>query len=545
MEAVGTAASIAALAEIALKSFRAASCLVKDFYSAPSELSRLAQQLSILHCELSLLSDIQQKASQSDDLLLLPTEIDLLRQALNNANELLSNTIDALNNIQPHKYGPKARLQWALRSKSQAQDLLTGLVHVEAGLTNVLLLVNVRLSTFSCKLVASMRDSQKPVERQADNIFGPGPSIKENIHFRNTALFTLFDRNPQLQNSFYGSWRSWDTSILSWLGLQLILTMYGNSLHTTFLFSGKLSLWKSPQEKVVLFNIGLRIFPLAHMGFSILRGGLSVKTVIPDDSEIITACKRGDIYTVQRLFISRRSSPYDFETSPLEWAFRTRHIEIARFFLTQGASLDYLCYRGWTPAMLLFQKDFPEVPLEFFELLSCNSFTDMNVQDRYGATVLHRAALWGTEGDTNALLRLGASPLLMDTDVGWTPAFGAASMNNTAVLKRLAEVMPPDFVHHIDFRGRTILHIAIESGGLEAIVFALEMGVDPHQPSRILVDGGGASIEITPYEFANSKGSDIYEVFIRALQMVGHSISTVEEVEGGFMFWDTVERKST
>ncbi|CVL06505.1 hypothetical protein FPRO04_04480 [Fusarium proliferatum] len=423
MEAVGTAASIAALAEIALKSFRAASRLVKDFYSAPNELSRLAQQLSILHCELSLLSDIQQKASQSDDLLLLPTEIDLLKQALNNANELLSNTLDALNNIQTHKYGPKARLQWALRSKSQAQDLLTGLVHVEAGLTNVLLLVNVRLSTFSCKLVASMRDSQKPFAIESGS-----------------------------------------------LELVKLLCHYGADVNTTF---------------------------------------------------------------------------GQFETSPLEWAFRTRHIEIARFFLTQGASLDYLCYRGWTPAMLLFQKDFPEVPLEFFELLSCNSFTDIDVQDRYGATVLHRAALWGTVGDTNALLRLGASPLLMDTDVGWTPAFGAASMNNTAVLKRLAEVMPPDFVHHIDFRGRTILHIAIESGGLEAIVFALEMGVDPHQPSRILVDEGGASIEITPYEFANSKGSDIYEVFIRALQMVGHSISTVEEVEGGFMFWDTVERKST
>ncbi|KAI3577524.1 ankyrin repeat-containing domain protein [Fusarium oxysporum f. sp. albedinis] len=301
------------------------------------------------------------------------------------------------------------------------------------------------------------------------------------------------------------------------------------------------------------------------MGFSILRGGLLVKTVIPDDSEIITACKRGDISTVQRLFMSRRSSPYDvtesncgplrfaiesgslelvkllchygadanttfgqFETSPLEWAFRTRHIEIARFFLTQGASLDYLCYRGWTPAMLLFQKDFPEVPPEFFGLLSCNSFTDIDVQDRYGATVLHRAALWGTIGDINALLRLGASPLLMDTDVGWTPAFGAASMNNAAVLKRLVEIMLPDFVHHIDFRGRTILHIAIESGGPEAIVFALELGADPHQPSRIVVDEGGAATEVTPYEFANLKGSDIYEVFIRALQMVGHSISTVE-----------------
>lgn len=201
-----------------------------------------------------------------------------------------------------------------------------------------------RLSTFSCKLVASMRDSQKPVERQADNIFGPGQSIKENIHFRNTPLFTLFDRNPQLQNSFYGSWRSWGTSILSWLGLQLILTIYGNSLHTTFLFSGKLSLWKSPQEKAVLFNIGLRIFPLANMGFSILRGGLSVKTVIPDNSEIITACKRGDISTVQRLFRSRRSSPYDVTESncgPLRVGIA--HLPLLKYLLTQylpGSSLS-------------------------------------------------------------------------------------------------------------------------------------------------------------------------------------------------------------
>ncbi|KAL6915447.1 hypothetical protein FSST1_006942 [Fusarium sambucinum] len=227
--------------------------------------------------------------------------------------------------------------------------------------------------------------------------------------------------------------------------------------------------------------------------------------------------------------------------SPLEWAFRARQVEIARFFLTQGAGLDYLCYRGWTPVMLLFQPNFPEVPKPFFELLSSHSFTDFDVQDRYGATALHRAALWGTAGDVSSLLQLGASQSLADTDTKWTPIFAAASTNNVATLRKLAESMPPDYINRVDLNGWTVLHVAIKAGGLETMVFVLDMGADPHQPIMVEAQDGGMTREITSIDFAIAQGETTYRHFIQALQISGYSISIAEDAGKKDVFWDATE----
>ncbi|KAJ4132120.1 hypothetical protein NW765_013933 [Fusarium oxysporum] len=193
--------------------------------------------------------------------------------------------------------------------------------------------------------------------------------------------------------------------------------------------------------------------------------------------------------------------------------------------------------------MLLFQPDFPEVPPQFFELLTCYSFTDFDVQDRFGSTVLHRAASWGTGADVHALLQLGASPMLTDGDVGWTPIFEAASTNNIDAVRRIAKDMPPDFVHYVDFNGWTILHVAIEGGGLETITFVLELGADPFLPVRIKCEDTGVAEEKSVIEFARAKGETTYRHFLKALQKVGHSISSENDLEEEDIFWDVLEVK--
>ncbi|RTE69528.1 hypothetical protein BHE90_016087 [Fusarium euwallaceae] len=401
MEVVGAVASIATLTELAVKSYSPASRLASSIHNAPKEFSRVAQQLDILQCELSFLSEIERQAAQSDELPLLSTKVALLERALSAANELISDVRDQLDKCQSRKPGTKARLQWALKDKSRAEDLLSSIKHTETSLTNVLLLVNLRLSSYS---------------------------------------------------------------------------------------------WK----------------------FAIESGSLEMVQFL---------CHNGaDVNTTFGMF----------ETSPLEWAFKNRQVDIARFFLRQGARLDYLCFRGWTPVMLLlqpslFQESNPAVPMEFFQLLSGNSFTDFDVQDRFGATALHRAALWGTAEDVHALLQLVASPCLTDSDVGWTPAFEAASTNNVATLKRLAESMPSEFIHHADFKGRTILHVAIEAGGLETMRLVLELGADPHQTIEVESEDGNAMEELTPTEFARTRGQDTYKGFLQALQLASYDISTMED----------------
>ncbi|KAF5024593.1 hypothetical protein F66182_3356 [Fusarium sp. NRRL 66182] len=554
MEAVGAVSSIATLVEIAFKTCSSASRVLKSFQHAPKEFSRLAQQLDIVQCELQLLSEIEQQAARTEELPLLPTETALVERALSAANELISSVRNQLTQCQPRKQGSKARLQWAFKDKSQTQDLLSSLHHVESGLANVILLIN----------VGGTLDPSK--EKSTDL----SPSQK--------TLSSLFNRNPQAWNKFYGSWRSSETSLLGWLGIQILLTTCGNALHRTWFFSCKLDLGNMSMAKALYFNLGLRMFPLVNFGFSILQGGLLVKNVVPETSELMTACRQGDTLAINALFSSRKATPYDvtpsnsgplryaiesgsletfkflcyhgadvnstfgeFETSPLEWAFDARQIEIARFIISQGARLDYLSFRGWTPVMLLFHEYSPAVPMEFFELLSCHYFTDFDVQDRCGATALHRAALWGTAADVHALIHLGASPCLTDTHIGWTPAFEAASTNNVATLRALGESMPADFVDHLDFRGWTILHVAIEAGGLETMTLVLNFGVDPFHPILVESEDTGIVEELTPAQFARAKGGRTYGHFIHALQTAGHSVSTVEDVGEECMFWDAVE----
>jgi ankyrin repeat protein len=166
--------------------------------------------------------------------------------------------------------------------------------------------------------------------------------------------------------------------------------------------------------------------------------------------------------------------------------------------------------------------------VEYFQVLCANAFSDFDIQDRYGATALHRAAMWGTAEDVQTLLQLGASPTLTDEQV-WTPAFCAASMNNVATLKRLAENIPHEFLHAVDFRGRTIFHVAIEAGGLEMMRLVLELGADPHRVARIASQDRKTTYKMTLVEFAMMKGPQTYHTFIDALQLAGFDVSTLDD----------------
>lgn len=128
---------------------------------------------------------------------------------------------------------------------------------------------------------------------------------------REASLSSLLNRNPQAWNVLFGSWRSLDHSWIAKLGLQLILTCYGNSLHTSYFVSGRIGPWRRFGLRAICFDLGLRVFPLAIPGFSILGASLSLRNVVPESSEIILACQNGDTHAVRELFLSRRASPYD------------------------------------------------------------------------------------------------------------------------------------------------------------------------------------------------------------------------------------------
>lgn len=179
--------------------------------------------------------------------------------------------------------------------------------------------------------------------------------------------------------------------------------------------------------------------------------------------------------------------------------------------------------------MHLFFPSKPPVPAEFLGMLRAMSFSDFDVQDQFGATALHRAASWGTAEDIRLLLQAGASPSITDNTRGWTAIFDAVSERNADTLKELTKKMQPGLPSAVDFRGWTLLPIAIETGDLEIMRLVLELGVDPHSLVKLSTPDTAISQEVTPVEFSQCMGQEVHKNFLTALQLVGFDVSTVPD----------------
>lgn len=179
--------------------------------------------------------------------------------------------------------------------------------------------------------------------------------------------------------------------------------------------------------------------------------------------------------------------------------------------------------------MHLFFPSKPPVPAEYLEMLCAKSFSDFDVQDQFGTTALHRAASWGTAEDVRLLLQAGASPSIFDNARGWTAVFDAVSEKNPNTLRELTKHMIPGTPSAVDFRGWTLLPIAIETGDLEIMRLVLELGVDPHYLVKLGTSDNASFDEVTPVEFSQQIGPEVHKTFLTALQLVGFDVSTAPD----------------
>jgi hypothetical protein len=58
-------------------------------------------------------------------------------------------------------------------------------------------------------------------------------------------------------------------------------------------------------------DLAIRQFSSNWLNFSLLSGSLGWKNVVPEEADIMTACKGGDVDEVQNLFDNRLASPND------------------------------------------------------------------------------------------------------------------------------------------------------------------------------------------------------------------------------------------
>lgn len=145
----------------------------------------------------------------------------------------------------------------------------------------------------------------------------------------NVVLNSLATRDPHDRNKFWGSKTFLEESWLRFLGFQAVMSRYGNDYQTTYDISGRLQLHQLLGVRLICLDLRLRRFPLAGFGLSFVSGGIRLKNVVPEDSQIMTACKLGDVVLVKELFRKGLASPNDVtpeNSSPLRVSYSARKL---------------------------------------------------------------------------------------------------------------------------------------------------------------------------------------------------------------------------
>jgi ankyrin repeat protein len=233
--------------------------------------------------------------------------------------------------------------------------------------------------------------------------------------------------------------------------------------------------------------------------------------------------------------------------SPLEWAFASRKIDIARLLLERGTRVDHISAKGWTPVFNLFGYEYlhgMQQPscIEYLQLLSAAGFSDWDIQDNMGWSVMHGAAFYGTAEDISALVNVGASVKIVNSR-DQTPLRLAVIRKNTDTFTELAKHLPSSFIDEQDQRGWTLLHEAARIGDLEMLNLIFQYNPNPHIATfktALNVPSDLVQMSLAPVDIARHQGEDCFKVFVEALVLAGHDVAVAhgsKEDDKEDLFW--------
>ncbi|CAG8960727.1 hypothetical protein HYFRA_00002263 [Hymenoscyphus fraxineus] len=576
MEALAAASSVTALIQITASVIRITTQIIQEFQDAPGELQQISIQLKMIKSELVFISSLDESSSR-EDLALLPNESDDLRNVLQNTQMLMTEIQETCSKAGL-KSKMRARFSWVFHEKENVRHLLDRLQDARAGLQTILLIVNIRIVNLSRHAI---RTASHLAITSNVGLLQDVASIRENVERtakqgkpqENIVLKGLATRSPHDRINFWGSLVYLENAWRTFLGAEAALSAYGNDYQTTYDFSSRQSvfgLW------LLSLEFRIRRFPLAGLGLQFVAGSLTVKNIVPETSPIMTACKKGEVAVVRNLFESRKASPNDITpinstplrfaiesgsvelvqtilstgadtnapfgqmiTHPLSWAFASRQIEIARLLIEKGAQVDHVSARGWTAVFYLFGYDWihgnkGESCIKYLNLLSAASFSEFDVQDADGWSVMHRAASWGTAQDIEALVNRGAS-VLLPTVMDWLPIRCATRFENIDTFKvLLVNIQDKSVINQRDKRGWTLLHDAADIGSSKLLELLLSNGADPHIVTFELASGVPHDLKnrtLTAGDIAKQRGRDVYDAYKTALGNAEMGISIVEELD--------------
>ncbi len=236
-------------------------------------------------------------------------------------------------------------------------------------------------------------------------------------------------------------------------------------------------------------------------------------------------------------------------SSPLSWALRMKRLDVVRLLLERGALLEHVSALGWTAVFYCWPMlEANQVSmLPFLTLMAAESVLEVEYVDKYGWSVLHRAAAYGVGEDIKKLVALGASLTTSALPLQWNAMFHAVFYGNFDTFLTLLTLYDATIIYATDARGWTLLHIAASAGHDEIVRHLLSLGAAPYSLSVPFTSHMPESLfkkRCTPEDVAIAQSQERREQYLKALHDLekdGQTPRLTQEADDTDIFWDAHE----
>jgi ankyrin repeat protein len=216
--------------------------------------------------------------------------------------------------------------------------------------------------------------------------------------------------------------------------------------------------------------------------------------------------------------------------------------------LRYGANLDHIGTMSWTPLFYCWPwVKASQVPMSnFISAMAQSDDMEVDVTDKWGWAVIHRAAAFGTGEDVEVLISLGASIHAYTLPLRWDAIVYAVEYGNFDTFSVLVRHLDSiNITKAIDERGWTLLHIAASAGHDQIVRHILSLGADPYALSKPFMSHMPEFLfhrRCTPEDVAKAQSAERRDRYLQAVRGVAlinpvSIVATADEI-----FYDALEQ---
>ncbi|KAM5363644.1 hypothetical protein ACJZ2D_011928 [Fusarium nematophilum] len=427
MEVLGAVASAVALMEAGSKATRLAARAAFYLKDAPVELAGLRDKITALEAQLALITSVHIDTPLP---VLVLTSFEEGLTAVENAIRVV---LDKITVADQKSSGFRRNVRWALLTRRTVLDLEDRVHQAQQSMIFQLALMNLHFH----KNYKHVQDETSRFQSEARLAFAQiwhlekllgSPGVSHTVFAHDQEK--LLKSTEHLPKSSKRAPPLWGRSITTKSQLGAWLLFLG--------IQGIVLRKRSTNNSMTCISIKFRLPPLwGFLGKMIVADFVTQRStfyriprfktrsfnIVPEDADIMEACKQGNVAGVRRLLEQRRASAFDITPSnysPLYYAILSGSVELVRLLLDQHIDLANCPFgKSNTDSFLL----------------------DFEVQDLSGFTVLQHVAAQGSGSIARALLRLGAALPARWYDSG-SPIINAISRDNLSTFEALTYHYP-------------------------------------------------------------------------------------------------------